>query len=114
MGGINTLATWLLYLALNVVLSYEVSYSLSYAAGIVLAYVLNARFVFEAPMSFRTFLKFPIVYVVQYGAGLALMRVLVSVLGCPESAAPLVVTVLTLPITFLMSRFVLRTGKPEV
>lgn len=107
MGGVNTFLTWLLYLALDRVVSYAVAYSLSYVAGVVLAYYLNARFVFDAKMSFRSFLKFPIVYVVQYLAGLALMYVLVDVVAFAESLAPLAVTVLTIPLTFVMSRLVL-------
>ena len=109
MGGTNTFVTWLAYLGFNIVCTYSIAYSLSYALGIVLAYYLNARWVFRVPMSWRTFFQFPLVYVVQYGSGLVLMRVLIEFLRCPEAVAPLVVTAITLPVTFVMSRFILAT-----
>jgi putative flippase GtrA len=108
MGGTNTLVTWLAYLAFDRLWSYEISYSLSYALGIVLAYYMNARWVFRVPMSWRTFLQFPLVYVVQYVSGLGLMYVLIELLLCPEAAAPLAVTAITLPITFVMSKLILK------
>jgi putative flippase GtrA len=116
-GGFNTFVTWLLYLALDFglvqlgvgrVLAYEAAYTLSFVVGIALAYWLNTKWVFETPMSLRTMFQFPLVYVVQLGAGEALLFGLIEGVGCPKSVAPLVVTVLTLPITFVLSRFILK------
>ena len=43
-GGFNTLVTYGLYLLLLNVLSYRISYTIAYVAGIVLAYSLNRFF----------------------------------------------------------------------
>jgi putative flippase GtrA len=113
MGGVNTGLTWLLYLVLNLVVSYQVSFTLSYVAGIVLSYVLNARYVFDTKMSLSTFLQFPVVYVVQYMLNIAMMYGLVELARCPESLAPLVVTAITVPVTYVMSRFILKPKTEE-
>ena len=40
-GGVNTLGTYLLYLALLVLLPYWLSYAIAFVSGIALAYVLS-------------------------------------------------------------------------
>lgn len=113
MGGVNTGLTWLLYLALKLFVPYEIAFTLSYVAGILLSYVLNARYVFATKMSLSTFLQFPLVYVVQYLVSVATLYALVELAHCPESIAPLVVTALTVPVTYVMSRFILKPRPKE-
>ena len=108
-GSLNTGVSWLLYLCLlALAVPYTVAYSIAFAFGIVFTYYLNTRWVFKVAMSWQTFLQYPLVYVVQYGLGLGLMYVLVSVLGIPKKPAPLLVTVLSIPVTFVLSRLILK------
>lgn len=111
-GSINTLASWLVYLTLNKVMPYTLAYTGAYAFGTVFTYYLNTRWVFRVPMSWKTFLQFPSVYVVQYGLGVMLVWGLVETWPVLEPVAPLVVVLGTLPVTFLMSRFILKKGIP--
>jgi putative flippase GtrA len=83
---------------------YLVAYSVTFAAGIVLSYCLNARFIFRQPLSLARAFQFPLVYVVQYTMGVCLLYVLVKVLGTSEKLAPVLVILLTLPVTFLLSK----------
>ena len=107
-GGINTIVTWFIYVGLNELLPYAVSFTVTYAFGIVLSYSLNTRWVFRVPMSWKTFIRFPIVYVVQYLAGLVLLFLLVELAHVPKNLAPFAITAITLPATFLLSRVILR------
>jgi putative flippase GtrA len=106
-GALNTIMTFGIYVALKTVFDYQIAYFLSYVSGIVFAYLMNALFVFKKRVSLRSFIRFPLVYVVQYIAGAFLLELLVQVLGLSVTFAPLFVIVLTLPLTFLLSRFVL-------
>jgi putative flippase GtrA len=108
MGGINTVLTQLLYMALLLIASYGVSYSLSYAVGLPLAYVLNSKFVFKSEMHWKKMLQYPSVYVVQYLLGMALMVAFVEWLGVPEWIAPIPILALVVPVTFLMTRFIIK------
>ena len=72
-GGINTLATYLLYLAVLLVAPYPLAYSLSYAAGIIISFILNSRFVFRVPLRWSRLLRYPVVYVAQYLLGLCVI-----------------------------------------
>lgn len=109
-GSINTVFCWMVYLLLNLVVPYPAAYTGAYMVGTVFSYFLNTRWVFRVPMNWRTFLQFPSVYVVQYGLGVALVWVLVEAWPRLEPVAPLVVVGLTMPVTFLLSRFILKRG----
>lgn len=106
-GTLNTIVTFGIYVALKTVFDYQIAYFLSYASGIVFSYLMNALFVFKKRVSLQTFIRFPLVYVVQYISGAVLLELLVHMLGLSVTFAPLFVIVLTLPLTFLLSRFVL-------
>lgn len=108
-GSLNTGVSWLIYLLLLATgIPYTLAYSFAFVFGVVFTYYLNTRWVFKVPMSWQTFLQYPLVYVVQYGLGLGLMYVLVSMLGVPEKPAPLLVTILSIPVTFVLSRLILK------
>jgi len=108
-GGINTLATYLMYLFLLLFYNYSLSYSVSYIAGIFLSYYLNSVFVFKEKISFCKFLKFPIVYLVQYLVNMLLLYVLVEYAQFHVQIVPLVAMIITVPITFLLSKTIIKS-----
>ena len=115
-GAVNTLGTWLLYVALLQVVSYRLAYSLSFAVGILLSFLLNSWFVFGVRLQWGRLLAFPAVYLTQYAVGFAMLWLLVEKAGLPAWAAPLVALAFTLPLGFLLTRRVLvgptAAGKP--
>jgi len=111
-GALNTAATYAIYLALLHLLGYVVAYTITYLCGILLAYVLNTRYVFRVRRSGRGIALFSLVYIFQYLVGLAVLRLAVSLLGIPETLALLASMAVTLPMTFLLSRYVLKPRIP--
>ena len=107
-GLFNTGLGYLLYLAFNAVADYRVAYTLSYCVGILVAYAVSTLFVFKRPWRWRSLLAFPSVYAIQYLAGLARIWVLVGQFGLPEAWAPLVILPATIPLTFAISRFIIK------
>lgn len=106
-GIVNAIVTYPLYLGLLVVVGYQAAYAIAYVVGIVLSYVVNARFVFHAPLRLADFLRFPLVYVVQYVLGAAGLWLLVDLFGMRKEWALAVVIAFTVPIVFALSRWVL-------
>jgi putative flippase GtrA len=106
-GVTNTLFSYLLYLLLLQFLPYIVAYTLSYCAGIVLSYFLNVHFVFKKNVSLASFLKFPFVYAIQYALGALVLWLLVGA-GITPTWAMIGVLIVTIPVTFFASRFVLK------
>jgi putative flippase GtrA len=110
-GGFNAVTAYAAYLALLPLIGYAIAYSLSYVAGIVIAYYLSARFVFRRPLQWQHAIQFPLVYVVQYGLGIALTVALVEGAQVNANIAPALVVVLTLPFTFWLSRWIIKRTK---
>jgi putative flippase GtrA len=106
-GGINTVATYLLYLLLASVMHYQAAYLIAYTSGIALAYMLNLRLVFNAQSSLGKVVRYPLIYLIQYFLGAGLLYLLVSVLSLPNALAPLIVIILLLPISYYMNKKVL-------
>lgn len=96
------------YLLMLIWTDYTVAYVGSYVAGIALAYLASARLVFREPLRRKAALAFPLVYVVQFVLGLVLIKLAVQVLAIPEWLALGFSVAITLPLTFLMSRWAVR------
>ena len=107
-GAAQTALSYGLYFALNLFLPYPIAYSIAYAFGIIISYFLNVFFVFRTKVSLAGFLKFPLVYVVQYLLGLLLLWFFVARFGLDPSWAMLCVIAISVPATFLFSRFLLK------
>lgn len=103
-GAANTLATYLLYLLLLDALGHRLAYSAAFVTGIGLAYGLNRVFVFESHAGWRSVVAMPLIYLLQYGLGLAIVEAWVAWLQWPRPLAPLAAIVATLPLTYLFTR----------
>ncbi|MHA6197613.1 GtrA family protein [Pseudomonas wadenswilerensis] len=115
-GGFNTAVTYALYLALLDVLPYRASYTIAFVSGIVLAYVLNRTFVFRSHRGLQSVLWMPLMYLLQYLAGLFIVWIWVEKLGWQAGLAPLAAILITLPLNFAISRlaFVKRPAKTNL
>ncbi len=103
-GGINTVVTYVMYLLLLQVLSYQVSYTIAFVSGIAIAFLLNKLFVFKTHRGWQTVMLYPFVYFAQYIFGMLLLWLVVSQLGLSVKLGPLIVVILTIPLTYWLSR----------
>jgi putative flippase GtrA len=100
-GGFNTLVTYLLYLLLLKWLPYQQSYSIAFASGIGLAYVLNRYYVFKRPGGPLGPLYVTMIYAGQYLLGLLIVSAWVDWLHAPPKLAPLIAIAISLPLVYL-------------
>jgi putative flippase GtrA len=107
-GGINTLASYLIYATLLLFFPYPISYSIAYILGIFISYFLNSKFVFKQELRLSKAARYPLVYVTQYLLGLASLYLLVHVLRVNKLVAPALIVLLTIPVTYFLSRRILR------
>lgn len=103
-GGVNTGATYLVYLGLNLLVSYQIAFFVAYAIGIAFAYWFNARFVFCTALSWRRFRSYPVLYLIQYASSALLLGGLIEFFDVKETVGPLLVAVLMIPVTYLMNK----------
>jgi putative flippase GtrA len=114
-GVVNTAFTYGIYLALNLAIDYQWAYFIAYILGIAFAYWFNARMVFRVPLSWKGLLAYPLVYVIQYGVSAIALGILVELLGVAQALAPLVVTAAMLPVTYIMSKLIIKlTHTPKL
>jgi putative flippase GtrA len=106
-GVLNTALTYAIYLVLSHFIDYQIAFAVGYAAGISFSYFFNARMVFGAAASIKTAATYPLVYLVQYIASAAALAVLVGAFQVSKALAPICVTVVMIPLTYLMSKAVL-------
>ena len=107
-GVINTGFTYGLYYLLQKLFFYQIAYAIAYASGIIFSYWFNAHIVFKTPLSWKGLFTYPLVYVVQYCLSALLLGFFIERLNITQQIGPLLVLVLTIPLTFFMSRWILR------
>ncbi len=105
-GCVSTGIMFLIYLGLNHLMNYQWSYALAYVISVLLLYFMNNFFIFKNPFSLNTFLKFPLIYLIQYLLGAMSLEFLVR-LGFSVTYAPLVIIIILLPLTFYLNRVLL-------
>lgn len=103
-GATNTALTYLLYLGTLGALGHRLAYTLAFASGLLLVYLLNRHFVFRTHAGWRSVLAMPLIYLVQYLVGLGVVEIWVRLLGWPATLAPLAAIGVTVPMVYLLSR----------
>ena len=107
-GTGNTLISLTIYQAVLFVMRHQFAYALAYAVGVVIAYYLYARHVFDAQTSARGFVIFAAFYTAAGLAGSVINSALIDTLGWHARLAIFVTIVLMLPVNYLGSRWCLR------
>ena len=108
-GGIfNTLITYILYLVLLNIFPYSISYTVSYATGIVFSYYINTKWVFKSKATIGQFIKFPLVYLFQFTMSGFIIYVLIEYMFFYEQIAPLISIAITVPFMFILTKVILK------
>lgn len=113
-GAANTLFSYAAYFGLCLLIDYQVAYLIAYASGIIFSYYMNVLYVFKTSTSLKSFLKFPIVYIVQYLCSALILGFLVVDLSISKFYAPIIVTAITLPLTYILSKLTLSPTRNNV
>lgn len=109
-GGINTLNYYVVYLLLLKLLhiEYMISHITGFIVAFVISYYLNCYFVYRVKPTWRKFISFPITQLVNVSLQTVLLYVFVSWLNLPAEIAPFAGLVITIPITFILSKWILK------
>jgi putative flippase GtrA len=106
-GTLSTVLMLVIYMALNKIINYQYAYLAGYCISVIALYFMNALWVFNNHgISLSTFLKFPLIYLLQYVIGAFFLEFIVR-LGFSITYAPVVVVIILLPVTFVLNRIVL-------
>ncbi|HEB2288332.1 TPA: flippase GtxA [Staphylococcus aureus] len=109
-GGINTLNYYVVYLLLLKLLhiEYMISHITGFIVAFVISYYLNCYFVYKVKPTWRKFISFPITQIVNVSLQTVLLYVFVSWINLPAEIAPFAGLIITIPITFILSKWILK------
>ena len=109
-GGINTLDYYLVYLILLKLLHihYMVSHINGFIVSFIISYYLNCYFVYRVKPTLKKFLSFPLTQVVNMGMQSLFLYIFVRWFNFPSEIAPFVGLIVTIPITFILSKWILK------
>lgn len=109
-GGINTLDYYLVYLILLKLLHihYMVSHIIGFTVSFIISYYLNCYFVYRVKPTLKKFLSFPLTQVVNMGMQSLFLYIFVRWFNFPSEIAPFVGLIVTIPITFILSKWILK------
>ncbi len=109
-GGINTLNYYVVYLLLLKLLhiEYMISHITGFLVAFVISYYLNCYSVYRVKPTWRKFISFPITQIVNVSLQTVLLYVFVSWLNLPAEIAPFAGLIITIPITFILSKWILK------
>ncbi|MEC7040262.1 flippase GtxA [Staphylococcus aureus] len=109
-GGINTLNYYVVYLLLLKLLhiEYMISHITGFLVAFMISYYLNCYFVYRVKPTWRKFISFPITQIVNVSLQTVLLYVFVSWLNLPAEITPFAGLVITIPITFVLSKWILK------
>ncbi|MCA0402999.1 MAG: GtrA family protein [Proteobacteria bacterium] len=105
-GCANTLLTYFLYLLLKHFVNYDKAYFSAYFFGIIISYCLNGKMVFLTKLSAQTLIMYSFIYLAQYALSAIILKLLIQSKIVNDTLAPLMVTVIIVPLTFLTTRFI--------
>lgn len=111
-GGVNTVFSYCVYWLVLQVARYEVAFSVSYIAGMVSGYFINALLVLKVPVTWRGIFRYPIAYLIPYFVGLGLIRVLVGRWGLDARLAPFAIMIVTVPLAYVLTRRAITPRRP--
>ncbi len=108
-GFINTANYYLLYLIfITFNITYIISHSVAFLISMVGSFYLNCYFTYKTKPSLKKFFQFPLTYVVNYIVTTSSLFILVSLLNLNELIAPLIASVIPIPFTYLVSKWILN------
>jgi putative flippase GtrA len=106
-GFINTIFTYIIYLVCLQMMYYIYAYTVSFVSGIVFAYLLNARAVFQNSLEFKKLIYFTLNYCGQYLIGRYLLLFFVEN-GVNVKIAPWLVLLVSVPINFTCIKIIFK------
>ncbi|MBM7440423.1 glycosyltransferase involved in cell wall biosynthesis/putative flippase GtrA [Streptomyces sp. HB132] len=110
-GFVNTSVYLSIYAVLNPWIPYLVAHVFGYVISIIGSFLLNSYITCRTRPTWRAFLRYPLSSAFNLTASGALLYVAVSRFGMDKNVAALVAGVLVTPVSFLLARWAINSGR---
>ncbi|MEW2295321.1 GtrA family protein [Streptomyces sp. NPDC006743] len=106
-GVLNTATYYVLYLLFLTRLPYLLAHVLAFFLSMIGSFFLNARFTYRTRPTWRKFLLFPLTNAANFLITTAGVYLIVDVLHAGSRFAPLLASAAAIPVTFVVSRWIM-------
>ncbi|MFD4503141.1 GtrA family protein [Streptomyces sp. NPDC058457] len=106
-GVVNTATYYGLYLLFLMYLPYLAAHILAFLLSMIGSFFLNARFTYRTRPTWRKFLLFPLTNATNFVITTVGVYVIVDMLHGASKFAPLMASAAAIPVTFVVSRWVM-------
>ncbi|MER5642614.1 GtrA family protein [Kitasatospora sp. NPDC002227] len=113
-GLVNTANSFVLFAIFDHLMPYFAAFTLSFLLAMVGSFFLNCRFTYRTPPTWKKFALFPIPNITNYLVQSGGMVALVQWWHFNHILALLLVSVVAIPVTFVLSKLVLTDRSPKV
>ncbi|WP_462406271.1 GtrA family protein [Gracilibacillus sp. Marseille-QA3620] len=105
----NTINYYIFYLLFKNILEFNYlgAHFISFFISIIGSFFMNTYFTYRTKPTLKKFLQFPLTYLVNIAISTGTIFISVQMLQLPDTIAPLVASIFSIPFTFLASRMVL-------
>lgn len=107
-GIIATIIHYVIYLTLNLIIVSWIAYSIGYGVSFLGNFYLSNRFTFKTKPTVKKGVGFGLSHFINYLLQIILLSIFIK-LGIPNRYAPIPVFCISVPVNFLMVRFVLKS-----
>ncbi|EGL16401.1 MULTISPECIES: GtrA family protein [unclassified Paenibacillus] len=112
-GVFNTLHHYLWFFVFGVFLNYDFANVFAFIISMIGSFYLNCYFTYKVRPTFKKFIKFPLVYLVQILMAYSIPKIGVEIFNVKEIFVPLL-TSFSIPVVFLLSRYILRKEEKKI
>ncbi|MFD8816563.1 GtrA family protein [Streptomyces sp. NPDC059627] len=106
-GVVNTATYYGLYLLFLMYLPYLAAHIIAFMLSMIGSFFLNARFTYRTRPTWRKFLLFPLTNATNFVITTVGVYVIVDMLHAGSKFAPLMASAAAIPVTFVVSRWVM-------
>ncbi|MFF0448834.1 DUF6056 family protein [Streptomyces sp. NPDC004609] len=110
-GVVNTAVYLAVYASLNTRVPYLVAHAVGYTVSVVGSFLLNSYVTCRTAPTWRSFARYPLSSVAGLVAAGGLLHLGVGVLGMDKNTAALAAGVLVTPLSFLLARWAITSGR---
>lgn len=110
-GCFNTFVSYVSFSILISFVSYDFSYVMSYAVGIISSYIINTIWTFEQKINIKNALFYPFVYLIQFSIGWGILKISIEMLEFSYVRAYLLSILISIPIGFVATSLYFKVIK---
>lgn len=112
-GGSNTVVTYAIFIGLGLIIPPWLAYTIAFGIGLLWVTFGSSRIVFRAQAKFARLALFGVWYLVVFGVGQLIIRLIDPQGFIPLTVTSLVVLIFTTPLTFLGGKFLFQAREPK-